>query len=262
MSEPEPNPTEGQASEGLQGATQTAPNGAEGQSEGQQQITRSGPDTVADSESFFDPSLIQDNPELMKAYKQMQSAYTKKTQTLKSEQQKIDAYNAFQENPQAVLRQLAQHYGLDNTPQTDDQWEPKSWEEVIQKSKAEARKEFEPLVQELQNLKKSHLERTLDEAAPDWRLYEDKMSELLRSHPTLSKDPLTLYRLSVPPEVLESRATQTALKKLQNKTESAKVGGGSTTNKPSNPLPGGKLSFQDAVKFAQAELAAKGISSR
>jgi len=257
----EPGQTEGQVSEGTQeGTTQATPAGEEGQSVTSTQTTGTG--SAGADESFFDPTSIQDSPELMKAYKQMQSAYTKKSQTFKEAQKKVEAYDAFQANPQAYLQQLAQQYGYSlNQPHkgNGESWEPQTWEDVVSHTREELMKDFQPILSELNELKKSNLEKTLDDSCPDWRIYEDDMMTNLKSHPSLVKDPVKLYRMSVPEEVLNSQATQRALKKLQTKTDNAQVSGGSTTTKTANSLPRGPLSFNDAVKAAEAKLAADGV---
>ena len=86
------------------------------------------------------------------------------------------------------------------------------------------------------------------------------MMTALQTHPTLVSNPMALYKLSVPDDVLQSRATQRALKKMQEKGKSAAVSGASTTTKKSgNKMPDKPLSFDEAVKFAEAQLAEQGI---
>jgi hypothetical protein len=119
---------------------------------------------------------------------------------------------------------------------------------------------MDPVLSGMTELRKSNLERYLDDNAPDWRTYEDDMTANLKKHPSLVNDPLTLYRLSVPPEVLESKAVQKALKKMEDKGHAAKVSGASsTTRKPQEGLPDGPISFDDAVRIAKARLAQEGV---
>jgi hypothetical protein len=122
--------------------------------------------------------------------------------------------------------------------------------------------ELNPFFSELQAQKKQNIERMLDESCPDWRQYEDEMVKLLKDHPTLSKDPAKLYALAVPHDVLESRATQAALKKLQHKTDAGKVGGTSTTKNAGPMINSDKpLSFNEAVAAAKQALASQGIKA-
>lgn len=262
----DPAITEGQATEAPQGTTEAAPEGGDGQSVASGQTTGNGPDTKADVDSFFDPSTIKGTP-LESAYKQMQAAYTKKAQAFAANRSKIEAYEAFERDPQGTINQLAKAYGLQIVPQsqqqTQENWEPKTWDEVMSRARQEAKqeiiKDFAPIIDEVKNLRKTNIEKSLEEIDPQWKLYEDDMMNTLKEHPSLVKDPAKLYRMSVPEEVLMAKATKEALKKLQNKKDSAQVSGGSTTTKTPSQVPSGPLSFQDAVKFAQQQVAAQGL---
>ena len=202
--------------------------------------------------------------------KQLQAAFTKKTQALAKERQKIDAYDAFNANPLEQLKQMASRMGYQLTgmnnqgqQQQESPWEPQTWEEVLNRAgdSTEQRimERLKPLFNEFQSMKKTSIESQLSEIDPGWQQYEESMMSNLQTHPTLAHDPAMLYRLSVPQEVLESRATQRALKKMENKVNSSKVQGGSTTNKqpkteaPENPT------FQQAVEFAKKKLAEQGL---
>jgi hypothetical protein len=85
------------------------------------------------------------------------------------------------------------------------------------------------------------------------------MVENLQSHPTLAKDPDLLYRLSVPQEVLEARATKAAMEKLRNGSQNAQVSGSSATVKSGSQKPAGKMTVNEAAEFARAQLAKQGI---
>jgi len=63
----------------------------------------------------------------------------------------------------------------------------------------------------------------------------------------------------VPPELLESRATQRALKKLESKVKGGEVAGTSTTKQQQSGLPNKSLSFQDAISAAKKKLATDGL---
>jgi len=119
---------------------------------------------------------------------------------------------------------------------------------------------LQPYLKEVQTVKRTNLETMLDQSCPDWRVYEDDMMANLKAHPTLVNDPVKLYQLSVPSNVLESRATQKALKKLQTKSGNGQVSGGSTTTKTPSQMPTGPMTFDDAVKAAKAKLQADGVS--
>ena len=263
--------TEGQAGTGSEGVqtTQTAPDSAEGQSTAAdtQGTTRMG--TGEDSgETFFDPKEL--DPALVPAYKNMQRAFTKRMTTLKQDQQKIDAYNAFNADPVGQLQQMASRMGYrlsradaesmaqENTG--NQPWEPQSWDDVMSRAKQEIMQELGPALGQLKDLRKSTIESQLSEIDPTWQQYEPEMMEVLNNHPSMANDPALLYRMSVPPEVLESRATQAALKKLQTKTQGSKTSGQSTTKAKSGGFDTNQpRSFAEAVAAAKQSLAADGI---
>lgn len=225
-------------------------------------------------DSFFDPKSIQDKPELVAAYKQMQRAFTKKMQGIKDRAGKADAYDAFNRDPVGNMQAMAKRLGYTLTradaaaavaaQDNGTPWEPKSWDDVMAKAteraKQELMNELQPIFGEVQAMKRSSIEKQLNDIDPTWHEYEDDMKENLRLHPTLARDPAKLYRLSVPPEVLESRAVQAALKKMEQKTAAAKIGGASSTNKKSlTDTTDGPVSFARAVEIAKAKLAEQGV---
>jgi len=271
--------TEGQPSEGTQeGTTQEGTAGQSGVAE--TQGTTSDGTQQSGEETFFDPRSIQDKPELMSAYKQMQRAFTEKTKAIKESKQKIDAYDAFYKDPLGQIQQLASQMGYQLTraqaqqvqnqaqqnqqgQQTSGEWEPQSWDEVLQKATEQAyqkiQQDLSPVFNQVKELRESNLERFMDDNFADWRIYEDEMMGNLKQHPSLVNDPTALYRMSVPPEVLESRATQAALKKLQTKAQGSRTSEGSTT-KQHGLVPDDIDTFDKAVEYAKKSLAAQGIT--
>ena len=117
-----------------------------------------------------------------------------------------------------------------------------------------------PMLQEVQAMKKQGIEQQLNEIDPTWRQYEDKMMASLKTHPTLSNDAALLYKMSVPSEVAESRATQKALSKLEGKAQAAQASGGSSTTKQPKKELSENASFDESVKFAKEQLADQGIT--
>lgn len=260
----EPDDTGGQAGDGLEGATGAAPEGEGGQSVTDGQITGNGPDTTAE-DSFFDPKDL--DPALMPGWKQLQAAYTKKTQGIAAYRQKINAYEQFERDPHGTMRQLAQAYGYQlvqggQQSTGNEKWEPQTWDEVMSRAKEEVLKEFEPRLKpvfdEVKNLRKVNIEKSLDEIDPQWRVHEDLMMETLQKHPTLVSDPETLYRTSLPKDYLEARAMKQAMEKLKGKSNSAQVSGGSTTTQ--RPSQSKRASnFQEAVELAKQRLQEQGL---
>ncbi len=261
---------------GAESASQTITaetKGAEGQSKGTEGTTVKG---TQEEQTFFDPKDL--DPSLVPAYKNMQKAFTQRMQEAAKHKHKVEAYDSYERDPVGTMQAMAQRMGFqltraeaarqirDQQPgqQGQEQWEPKSWDEVLNRAKDMAKRELfqemGPMVNEVKNLRKSNLEAFLDSNAPDWREHEDSMMENLKAHPTLVNDPVKLYRVSLPPEVLEGRAMQKALKKMEEKVKGAQIGGGSSTiRKAPLGLPDKALSFDEAVKFAKAKLAEDGI---
>lgn len=224
--------------------------------------------TATEAPTFFDPKSIQDKPELMAAYNEMRAAYTKKTQALSQDRSKVEAYDAFMRDPVGQLRAMATQYGLEIGPTGQRQlghegqdkaaWEPQSWDDVMARAKQEVinelRPQLEPVFKNMQQVTASNIEKQLDSIDPQWRLYEDDMRANMQEHPSLVKDVAKLYRLSVPEEVLNSRATQAAMKKFEEKAKSAQVHGNQGTTKTAT-VPKKAANFSDAVAQAKAELA-------
>lgn len=270
---------DGQAGEGSGGGqtTQGAPGTAgEGQSavgQGQGTTTEGGGTQAPPEDSFFDPRDIQDKPELMAGYKNMQRAFSKKMEGIKSMQQKIDAYDAFYSNPQQQIQQILTQWGMQMVPNgqqgqqnanPDENYQPQSWQDAFDKGAeiAEQRimQKLAPFLNQFQDLRQSTIESQLSEIDPGWQQYENAMKGNLQKHPSLANDPVNLYRLSVPAEVLESRATQAALRKLEAQKQSSNVSGGSTTTKtPKGGLPDKPVSFDEAVSAAKKVLEEQGI---
>lgn len=251
------------------GTTTKGTEGAKGKSSATAQTTApQGTDAASGEDTFFDPKEL--DPSLMPAYKNMQRSYGKKMEEIKAQRQKVEAYDAFSKDPIGQIQAMASRLGYkltradaaavaDAATQSGEQWAPQTWGEVMARAKEEVLREISPMLTEIQTLKKSNIEKMLDDAAPDWREHEDEMVKLLGEHPTLAKDPVKLYRMALPPELLETRATQAALKKLQSKADAAKVGGTSTTKSPATVVPDKAVSFNEAVEIAKRQLAEKGL---
>jgi hypothetical protein len=204
--------------------------------------------------------------------KNLTSDYTKKTMSIKSQKDKLAMVDAYQRNPVGFTKELARRMGLQvvaqnerNQTQDDfENWEPQTWKEVVQKISGEIQRNFQgrhdPLQDEVIALKKTNIENFLDKSAPDWREYEDQMIENIKAHPTLVNDPVKLYRLSVPEEVLDTKAYKRAIETMQDKVNSAQVGGASKTNKESQNDGFDKpMSFDEAVNAAKRSLEKRGI---
>jgi len=201
--------------------------------------------------------------------KSLQGAFTQKTQALAGERAKVDAYDAWDKDPIGQLQTMADRMGYTVAPrngQATGKWtpesgaEPQNWQEVIDYAEQKLMQKLAPALQEVGTMRKASIESQLAEIDPSWQTYEPRMLEKLKAHPTLAQDPAMLYRMSVPADVLESRATQAAIRKLEAKTKSSNVSGPSITNKTqSTGLPDKALSFSEAVEAAKAKLGSQGI---
>lgn len=230
----------------------------------------------AEEPTFFDPSTLAE--ELKPAYKQMQAAFTKKMQGISGDKQKIEAYNQFMSDPIGQMQQVAKQYGysltraeaakaINQQQEQAQQWEPQTWDDVITRTKKETReeimRELQPFLGNVQKVTAQNIKHQLSEIDPQWRTYEDDMRSTLQAHPTLVNDVAKLYRLSVPEEVLTSRAVQTALAKFQSKAEQAKVSSTTKTSRSEPAMPDiTKMksgdAFNAAVEMARKKLAAGG----
>ena len=205
----------------------------------------------------------------MQAYKQMQGKFTQSQQSIRSQQQKIDAYNAAMQDPMGTVRQLASQYGMtvvDGQPAAQangEEFNPKSWNDVVNHIKSQVendvKQQYQPLVGQVQQLKQQNVEAYLDSNHADWRTYENEMISSLQTHPSLASDPDLLYRMSVPSEVLEARATARALERLKTGTDGSVVPGAKKATLQTSTKPTGKLSFNEAVSYAKSQLREKGI---
>jgi hypothetical protein len=220
-----------------------------------------------DEPSFFDPQQVP--IELLPAYKQMQAAFTTKTQDISRQKQKVEAYDAFMRDPVGQMQALARQYGLNLTraeaaaevqaqqAQQTQNWEPQTWQEVIERTKQETRqeimRELQPIFGQVQQQQANNIENQLKQIDPNWKDYEGNMRDLLNEHPTLVKNVSMLYRLAVPPEALEATAIQKALKKYEDKGKHAAVSSGSSAprSKPAAPKIN---SFDEAYQEARRKL--------
>jgi hypothetical protein len=113
---------------------------------------------------------------------------------------------------------------------------------------------LKPVFDNVQQMTSQNIEKQLGEIDPNWKTYEDEMTENLKLHPTLARDVSKLYRISVPEDVLKSKYTQAALKKFEEKATSAKVQGKSSVLSSQLPMDE-KLTFAQSVERAKQILA-------
>jgi hypothetical protein len=215
-----------------------------------------------------------------KKEREMQAAFTKKTQAIAKERNKIEAYNAFEANPIDTLSRVAQNLGytlsradqgqqIQQRPgqqagqQLGPDWQPDSWDQVMELAESRAEQRIlqklqpvlAPLMQNVEKIRSDTIEQQLEKIDPNWKIYEDEIKESLKMAPNLIQSPqgiAKLYRMSVPEDVLTSRATQTALHKFAASAKSAAVGSKSQTTKTT--VESKVESFNDAVLAAKRQL--------
>jgi hypothetical protein len=281
-----PATTDGQAGGGSAAITQTtdvastSDSGQGVKASGDSGTSRTTPKDSAsqgtDEPTFFDPKQVP--AELQGNYKSMQAAFTKAMQKISGERNKVAFYDQFSQDPVGNMQRLAAQYGYRMTREqaaaaVNDQdqgggipqnWEPKSWEEVFSKAEERAAakifKNLQPLLDEVKSQKRASIERQLSDIDPGWQQYEQEMADLIQQVPGLAAHPEKLYRLAVPPDVIESRATQKAIKRLEDKAKSAAGAGGSTTTKKPSALDPNQrfTSVHEAAAWARSKLAEEG----
>ena len=216
--------------------------------------------TSTDEPSFFDPSEL--SPDLLPAYKQMQRAFTQKTQELAKGRDKIRAYDAAINDPRGTIEMLSRQAGIpvsfgqatngQGEPAAPE-WQPNDWQEVLDRAGQEgyerAMRELRPVVGEM---RKSQLERDLDDIFPEWRQYETEFAQALQDHPTLAHNAHALTRLATPQNVLDAKATQAALRKLEKRGEGNKSRQGSSRKVPETPS--GPMTLQQSYELAVKQL--------
>lgn len=244
------------------------------------------PDGNPSAETIFDPAefdrIVGALPDDVKGQvtalrKDLIGDYTKKTQSIADSRKKIEAYDQFVANPRQTVEQLATQLGYKLTPtngqQQDqesqprwnpDQGNPESWHDVVEfmvsKINNDVGSRIAPIYQKFQKFEKDSIESQLSQIDPSWQQYENSMRGNLQKHPTLVEDPALLYRMSVPSEVLESRATQKALARMEAKAKSGQVGSPSkTSKKPGDTVDAKPRSFQEAIALAKDSLSKQGI---
>lgn len=202
-------------------------------------------------------------PEVQPIYKNLQADYTKKMQEIAQQQEKIKGYDVFMQNPVAEIKRLANVYGLSIAEATQivqeqqqKDWNPETWDDVYSRFEQnvlqKVAQQFQPVVQNVQTQTQERILQKLNSIDPNWKSYETKMMDNLQKHPTLVNDIDTLYRISVPAEVLKGQTAKQVVNQINNKAKQAQITGASTTNTSVAETP--VNSFDDAVRAAKAML--------
>ena len=219
----------------------------------------------ASLEGVDDPDRVA---HLRSLEKMLLGQWTQKTQALSGERMKVEAYDAFmtqvERDPQGAVRDLQQQLGL--TPQqatavveeAQGEKEYNTWPEVFADIKtevmAEMRRELQPVMDATHRQTTQQVEASFDAIDPDWRMYEDDIKSNLSKYPGLASNIGDLYRLSVPSEVQEQKATKEALRKLEAQTKAAAPAAPTATRSKGSTQPTGPLSFHESYEKAKRDL--------
>ena len=168
-------------------------------------------------QTFMNPNELP--KELLPSFKAMQKSFTRAMQRVAGDRDKIAMYDQLMVNPQQAIEQLAKKAGVQIQQPVNQQ----TGEEV---SDTDTTKWIRKIVQdtlaptiatmkaEQANIKAQTAIAYLNENHPDWYLYEDIMSELIKKHPSMRDDLDSLYTLS------KTGAEKAAVvKKAASKTE-------------------------------------------
>ena len=168
-------------------------------------------------QTFMNPNELP--KELLPSFKAMQKSFTRAMQRVAGDRDKIAMYDQLMVNPQQAIEQLAKKAGVQIQAPVNQQ----TGEEV---SDTDTTKWIRKIVQdtlaptiatmkaEQANIKAQTAIAYLNENHPDWYLYEDIMSELIKKHPSMRDDLDSLYTLS------KTGAEKAAVvKKAASKTE-------------------------------------------
>ena len=119
---------------------------------------------------------------------------------------------------------------------------------------------YQPVVGKVREMTQASIEQNLSKIDPEWKNYEANMAAVMQKHPTLVNDPETLYRMAVPQEVFEAKATQAALAKLKSQADGSRVSGSTNKKQPAGDGPPKGATFAETAEWAKAKLARDGIT--
>lgn len=182
-----------------------------------------------EEQSFMNPNELP--KELLPAFKAMQKSFTRAMQRVSSEKDKIAMYDAIMTDPQRAIGQLAAKAGVQiqqpvnqQTGEDVSETETTKWiKKIVQDTLAPT---LDGMRKEQANVKAQGAIAYLNEAHPDWYLYEDIMAELVRKHPSLKDDLDNLYVLSKTGADKANLIKKSASKSTKVITQSSKGRGG------------------------------------
>ena len=207
-------------------------------------------ETEEEDTRFMNPNTIP--PELLPAFKRMQASFSRAMSNISSDRNKIAMYDQLMVNPQQAIEQLARKAGVQIQQPVNQQ----TGEEV---SDTDTTKWIRKIVQdtlaptiasmrtEQANIKAQTAIAYLNENHPDWYLYEDVMSELVKKHPSLRDDLDSLYTLSKTGADRAATVKKASTKTEKVITQTSKGRGGIVT-------PSKAKTVQEAFDIAKKQL--------
>ena len=201
-------------------------------------------------QTFMNPNELP--KELLPSFKAMQKSFTRAMQRIAGDRDKVAMYDQLMTNPQQAIEQLARKAGVQIQQPVNQQ----TGEEV---SDTDTTKWIRKIVQdtlaptiasmrtEQANIKAQTAIAYLNENHPDWYLYEDVMSELVKKHPSLRDDLDSLYTLSKTGADRAATVKKASTKTEKVITQTSKGRGGVVT-------PSKAKTVQEAFDIAKKQL--------
>lgn len=219
-------------------------------------------DVVEDEESseevvednFVDPRQLP--KELQPHWKKMQASYTRKMQGLKESKDKADLYDQIMSDPENIVFKLAEKAGLRVVREESKEDEiPEGGDSALAFIRKEIKKAIEselgPVRVDQKQLKVTQSMDYLDKNFPDWKLYDDIMTDIVKKHPSMSEDLDLLY------ETAKNRASAYEQRKAGSMKKPAVVTKPSTAGRNVTTAPTKINSLDEAINAAKKQLGFK-----
>ena len=205
-------------------------------------------------EEFVDPSQLP--RELQPHWKKMQASYTRKMQGVKELQDKANLYDQIMSDPENIVSKLAEKAGLKVVKEESNEEDiPEGGDATLQWLQSQIKKAVDAAVGPIrgtqQQLKVSQSMSYLDKTYPDWKLYDDIMTDIVKKHPSMSEDLDLLY------ETARGRASNYEQKKAGSLKKAAVVTKASTAGRNVVTTPTKINSLDDAINAAKKQLGYK-----
>jgi hypothetical protein len=202
-------------------------------------------------DNFVDPKQLPN--ELQPHWKRMQASYTRKMQGLKEVKDKADLYDQIMSDPENIVQKLAEKAGLSVSKKEKVEEEiPEGGDSALAFIQREIKKGIEaalgPVKQDQEKMKAKQSIDYLNKEYPDWNLYDDIMTDIVKKHPTMAQDLDTLYSMA------KSKASAFEQRKAGAQKKSSVVTKPSTAGRNVATTPTKINSLDDAIAAAKKQL--------